>query len=489
MKTRKDCFFGLHFDFHAMNGEEVGSIIDTSSIEKMLDATKPDMIQVDTKGHPGISSYMTDAGVHAEVMHMDVLKIWRELTSKRGIRLYAHHSGLFDIMQAKLHPEWCSLDVEGNPNGCFENGGFMSAFSPYVDKVLIPQIKEIAGTYKTDGVWVDGEQWGAYIDYSPWAKDAWKKETGKDAPLPEEDGYLDYVEFCREGFRRYVAHYIAEVKSEYPDFEITSNWMYSHAMPEKRTVPIDFISGDYNSSNSVNSARDLGRCIVAQDTTWDLMAWGQNARPESWLTRDRCTKEGTQLCQEAAVVLALGGGFQFFNILYGTGGLVQEWAIDSWTEVAKFCRERQEYCFGGKSIADIGILYSKYYGDINLFTPRSFKQLRAFVSMTADAGLSCDVINEADMKNLEKYKVIILPSAEFYEPETLKIISDFAKKGGIVIADGGVDFGAEISGATFKEPVKKLVFPDCDGRLSCLDTKYFEPELKGAETLIDCYCN
>lgn len=487
MKTRKDCFFGLHFDFHAMEGEAIGSIIDIESIEKMLDATKPDMIQVDTKGHPGISSYMTKAGVHAEVMHMDTLKVWRELTAKRGIRLYAHHSGLFDISQSKLHPEWRSLKADGEANGGWENGGYMSVFSPYVDEVLIPQIKEIAGIYKADGVWVDGDEWGAHIDYSPWAKNAWLKETGKDAPLPEEEGYDDYVEFCREGFRRYVAHYIAVVKAEFPHFEITSNWMYSHAMPEKRTVPIDFISGDYSSANSVRSARDLGRCIVNQDITWDLMAWGQNAKPESWLTRDRCTKEPEQLCQEAAVILALGGGFQFFNILYGTGGIVQRWAIDGWAEVAKFCRARQKYCFNAKSIADIGVIYPKYYAKNRLFTGAAFTRLRSFVSMLADAGFSCDVVNEADIKGLERYKVLLLPSAEKYDSETMEILAEFAKNGGTVIADGGVSFGPEISGATFAEPVTKLVFPDCGGRLSSLETSYYEPTLLTAIPLIDCY--
>ena len=115
MKTRKDCYFGLHFDFHAMDGEEIGSIVDIESIEKMLDRTKPDMIQVDSKGHPGISSYKTKAGVHPEVMHIDTLKLWRELTEKRGIRLYAHHSGLFDISQSRLHPDWQSLDSTGTP--------------------------------------------------------------------------------------------------------------------------------------------------------------------------------------------------------------------------------------------------------------------------------------------------------------------------------------------------------------------------------------
>ena len=79
-----------------------------------------------------------------------------------------------------------------------------------------------------------------------------------------------------------MARYIAAVKAKYPSFEITSNWMYTHTMPEKRVVPIDFISGDYNCTNAVNEARVVARCIVPQALTWDLMAWGQQALPCSW---------------------------------------------------------------------------------------------------------------------------------------------------------------------------------------------------------------
>lgn len=483
-KTRKDCYFGLHFDFHAMEGEEIGSIIDIESIEKMLDATKPDMIQVDTKGHVGISSYMTRAGVHADVMNMDVLKVWRELTAKRGIRLYTHHSGLFDQSQSRLHPDWQSLTAEGVPNGNKPDfRGFMSPFSPYVDEVLIPQLKEIAGEYHADGAWIDGDEWGMFVDYSPYAKEAYKKECGKDAPLPDEDGYLDYVEFCREGFRRYVAHYIAEVKKDFPDFEITSNWMYTHTMPEKRSVDIDFISGDYDCTDSVNSARELARCIMPQEMTWDLMAWGQTVpRPVTWATRNRCTKEATQLCQEAAVVLALGGGFQFFNILYGTGGMVQRWSIDSWREVADFCHARRDFCFGGKSIADIAVLYAKCYNDAPIFTGSAFKNTASFVKMLQDAGFSCDVMNEADMKNIDKYKLVVVPRAKKYEEKTLECLKNFARLGGTLIVDGGVDMG-KASGASFKAAEKRLVFPDCGNMLTCLDTDYFTPELSGAKVL------
>ena len=480
--SRKECFFGLHFDFHAMPGDEVGSIIDIASIEEMLDATRPDMIQVDSKGHAGISSYMTEVGTHAEVMHMDVLKTWRELTEKRGICLYAHHSGLFDQLATKLHPDWARVDADGNPTD-----GAVSAFSPYVDELLIPQILEMAA-YGVEGAWIDGDEWRCFVDYSHWALDAYYKETGSThAPLPGEDGYDGYCAFCREGFRRYVARYVAAVKEKYPSFEITSNWMYTHTMPERRVVPIDFISGDYNCSNAVNDARVAARCILPQGLTWDLMAWGQNAKPLSWETRNRCTKEPEQLCQEAAVVLSLGGGFQFFNILYGTGGLVQRWAIPGWGEVAKFCRERQKYCFGAKSRADIAVIYPAYYRDQPLFTGGAFHNLSGLVAMLSDAGFSADVINEADLATIDRYRVVLMPTADRYEEETVKRLDAFVRAGGTLIADGGIRLPEKMSGVRFSEPVRRLVFPDCGGRLTCLETECYPLSPTTATAVLDSY--
>ena len=95
-KNRKECFFGVHFDFHAMPGETVGAVYEPEVVAKMLDTVKPDFVQCDTKGHPGLSSYPTKAGNQADEIAHDVLRMWRDLTSERGIRLYAHHSGLFD---------------------------------------------------------------------------------------------------------------------------------------------------------------------------------------------------------------------------------------------------------------------------------------------------------------------------------------------------------------------------------------------------------
>ena len=481
-KSRSECFFGLHFDFHAMEGEEIGKIIDIESITKMLDETKPDMIQVDSKGHPGISSYMTKAGKHAPVMHMDVLREWRKLTEERGIRLYAHHSGLFDQTQARLHPEWAVVSAQGEVSR-----DYLSPFSNYVDEVLIPQMLEMAGEYGVDGVWVDGEAWGAFVDYSENAQAAWRNEMNEKVPYPGEDEYEEYREFCREGFRRYVRHYVEAVKAQYPTFEITSNWIYSQLMPEKRTIPVDFLSGDYNTGNSVKSARAVGLCLGQRNITWDLMAWGQNAKSESWLTRDRCTKEATQLCQEASVVLSQGGGFQFFNILYGTGGLVQEWAIPGWTEIARFCRKREKYCFHAKSLSDIGVVFPEYYEKKSLFEAGAWENVKSWVHMIKDVGYSCDVVYEAEFEGLEKYKVLVLPCADCYRQETVDKVKEFVQNGGTVLADGGVELGEAISGVKFKDKQKKLIFLDGGEGVSALETDYYTPLLTDASEFLYCY--
>ena len=91
-------------------------------------------------------------------------------------------------------------------------------------------------------------------------------------------------------------------------------------------------------------------------------SWRHWANPCSWTTRNRNTKELAQYCQEAAVVVAMGGGFECFNILYGHGGIVQRWAIPIWRGMAAFCRQRQE-CFQARIRPELGIVFPAVRND------------------------------------------------------------------------------------------------------------------------------
>ena len=63
MVSRKDAFFGLHFDLHANEHDtELGADVDEAMITRLLERVKPDYVQQDCKGHPGYTSYPTEVG-------------------------------------------------------------------------------------------------------------------------------------------------------------------------------------------------------------------------------------------------------------------------------------------------------------------------------------------------------------------------------------------------------------------------------------------
>ena len=79
---------------------------------------------------------------------------------------------VWDSLAIKQHPEWACVRADGStdPNAT-------STFGPYVDALLIPQVREVLSTYDLDGIWMDGDCWAAKLDYSPAALQQWKKAT------------------------------------------------------------------------------------------------------------------------------------------------------------------------------------------------------------------------------------------------------------------------------------------------------------------------
>jgi len=86
--------------------------------------------------------------------------------------------------------------------------------------------------------------------------------------------------------------------------------------------------------------------MARQGKPWDLMAWSFSFKPEF---KDFSTKHTVQLKQEAAMVLALGGGFQAYFMQKPDGSIVS-WQIPVMKELAEFCRARQEICHGAEAV-------------------------------------------------------------------------------------------------------------------------------------------
>ena len=430
-----DRFFGVHFDFHANpDTRGIGKTLKAEDVGDMLDKVKPDYIQVDTKGHPGISSYPTTVGVAAPDIVQDPLKIFREETGKRNIGLFSHFSGVLDAQAVKDHPDWGRINANGKADA-----GATSIFGKYADDYFIPQINELSSKYHINGIWVDGECWALQNDYSPTAIAAYKKYSGKDQiPHSSRDAdWAAYKQFTRYAFHQYLTHYINAVHKFNPKLIVTSNWSFSSFMPGKVDAQVDYLSGDFV-SDAVPDVEFEARALAPQGKPWDLMAWGfmsdKNGKGFFW-------KSARQLEQKAALVLAQGGGYQVY-IPQNRDASLQLSTVPMLTEVSAFCRERKAYCYESTPIPQVALLLSEdgHYNE----SPGIFENgqggnnnVKGMLAMLLNSHYSVQVLQEHHLNNtLNKYPILVITEWKKLSPEFIGKVEDYVYYGGKVLAIG-----------------------------------------------------
>mgnify|MGYP003801388569 CR=1 FL=1 len=453
---RADSFLGIHFDFHAREDcTSVGSNTTPEMVASILDQVHPDYIQVDCKGHPGYSSYPTKVGQQVSGYVGDPLRVWRQVTAAKGVALFMHYSGVWDYAAVAKHPDWAVVGADGKPST-----KATSVFGPYADELLIPQLRELAGAYGVDGAWIDGECWATVPDYGEKAAKAFRDATGIQA-LPKKPGdphWFEFQQFHREAFRAYLRHYVGAVKKTNPGFQLCSNWAFTDHMAEPVSAPVDFLSGDYAPDDSVNSARLSARFLARQGMPWDLMAWSFSRAkgPDG----KGLQKSAPQLEREAAVVVALGGGFQAYFTQRRDGSVKLE-QMPVMAETAKFCRERQALCHHSEPVPQVALLLSTagHYHKINGLFNRDLSCVSGVLQALLETQNSVEVVSEHQLKGrLSAYPLIVVPEWAYLEPAFRDDLVAYAKKGGNLLLVGPKSaalFQAELGVTLEGEPSAK----------------------------------
>lgn len=436
-KPRKDCFFGIHFDLHP-NDKDValGRDVTDEMIERFLDAVRPDFVQYDCKGHAGFLGYLSQVSTPASNIVKDSLEIWRRVTARRGIGLYIHFSGVWDSLACKQRPEWARVGPDGK-----RDERQTSTFGPYVDERMIPQLKEAASRYDLDGAWVDGECWATYPDYCDAAVKAFREATGIATPpkSPKDKGWLEFLEINRAQFRKYVRHYVEALHRHKPGFQIASNWLYSTMVPERPELPVDFISGDYLGDSPIGRARLEARYMAATGMPWDLMAWGFQSRRGARI--DVVHKPAVQIQQEAAIVLAQGGGFQIYY-QPTRAGHIDPLHINVMARVAQFCRERQALCHKSETVPQAGVLFSSrtlYRRGARLFGGWGSQAWPAegLLNALIECHYSVDVIPDWKLSSVaEQYPFIAVPDWSDIGEDVRQTIARYVESGGSALIAG-----------------------------------------------------
>ncbi|MBO7297623.1 MAG: hypothetical protein J6U60_01090 [Clostridia bacterium] len=484
MKKRTESFFGLHFDFHATKTtREIGKTFKYEWISELLETVKPDYVQCDAKGHPGITSYPSAYGTSAPDMCIDIMQAWREITKKYGVALFAHYSGVYDVEAIENHPKWAVIDK----NGVLDKD-HTSVFSPYKDEKMLPQLKELAGKYGLDGAWVDGDCWGCRLDFSAWAQEAFEEKYGRKLCY-EQDKKL-YLDFCREGYWAYVRHFIEEMRKEYPQFQVTSNWATSTYSPYVGAdLPLEFLSGDLTWVEAIdNGARFETRFLAQNKLPWDIMSWAF----VHWSVKTcgaKIYKPAVELMQEAAHTLELGGGVQLYFMQSPKSGLANRDVIHVSKAVSDFCREREAYCHKKELVKETVLLFSTkdYYDEIDevMFTARKayMEDYRLSNNVLLENGY-CTLFSIAEKgEALDGFKTVVVTNAGLFTPDEITRVLEFAETGGNVVITGDKSclvFANALSiEAKEKEACRFVLesqerFLECKSELCLLDSKAFD---------------
>ncbi len=471
MKRRTETFLGIHFDYHAQTDTQVGEFFNEELVDEFLREVKPDFMQVDSKGHPGVASFPTPYGTHAHIIK-DVMPLWRKYTKKYDVALLAHYSGVQDDQAIINHPEWAVVNEDGS-----KDVRATSVFSDYKDKRLIPELKLLAKEYGFNGAWVDGECWGTKIDYSDGAKKAYKEKYGVEPDF--KNNFRHYLDFCRESYWEYLKYYITELRKELPEFDVTSNWALSSESPTAREdLPLTFLSGDLPVRNAVDAARYESRMLEQNKKPWDLMAWGFSLDFEF---HTHLQKTAKQICQELSEVMAMGGGVQTYFFQSPYRGITHRDVLERAKEIAKFCRAREPFCHKKQLKKETLVLFSeKQYYDERLdcpfhnFTPRYYDiDLRYLINALLDCNYH--VTNSIIERNedLTPYKTVILSEVDSLTDEQKQRLIAYAEQGGNLVIMGAKS--TQIFKDEFNLKVKsceeQYFAVEHDDKFACLNTQ------------------
>lgn len=473
---RADCFFGVHFDLHASEDiMDAGKTLTAEMIDTFLTKVRPDFIQIDCKGHPGISSYPTKVGFHVKGFEKDPLKLFREITAKNNVALFMHFSGVWDGKVVKEHPDWAIIKANGERST--EKTSF---FSPYLDTYMIPQLKELSD-YRVDGAWIDGECWAVEPDYGEASLKRFTKETGiTEIPRKSSDKYYpEFMEYTRNLFREHLNKYITAIHEYNPGFQITSNWAYSSLMPEKVNTDVDYLSGDVTPQNGVYRSAFEARCLAPQGKPWDLMAWGF-----SWNggKMPMSVKSSVQLEQEAAEIMAMGGGVQFY-FQQNRDLSLKPWLATTLSEIATFCRARQQFVHKAKAIPQIALLYPTASYEKNGSRPFSngTGMLQGALNLVLDGQQSVEILMEHHLRgNMRQYPLIIIPECDYLESSFLEELKKYAADGGnllIIGAETAKLFEKELGIKSLVEGDEQQAFIAIPGKIGAIRSSVANVEL------------
>ena len=180
-----------------------------------------DSVVLFAKCQYGNSYYPTDVGRrHSRLAGRDLFGEQLAAAHRRGLRVIAYFSNMWDVAASGQHPEWALVPLPSRGHtGRWPALCLLSGYREQAHR----QVRELAARYPIDGLWSDILTAGPCICHRCDA--AFRTTYGRGMPAgPDDDGWLDLVHFSQQILTAYMSEQAAVLHHERPDSAYIPNF-------------------------------------------------------------------------------------------------------------------------------------------------------------------------------------------------------------------------------------------------------------------------
>jgi len=347
-----DSFYLLHEDHHTNPTAAVGADADPEVTERLVNLSRPDVIQIHAKGNPGWTTYPSKIGHVPPKLARDVLGLWRDVARRNGYHWSIYYNIGRDGEIMKHRPEWNRSRQDGSEWDralCYHSG--------VAEGYLWPMIEEIMADYNPDGFWFDGSVFTIHPCFCPACRKRLKADTGLDLPrIRNGTDWSELHEVQRKVYREFIHRTCERIHNIDPNCLVSFNWAYSLRMPEKPDPGIAYLTGDI--ANRVEGLSAEAHWYDGVGLPFDLMTTGYTFVDADDGRVRKLPKPAPQIQQEIAVVIANGGRFNLWDNPSSTSAIDPDLHRFYGRDVTPFLRSRQKWCLGSQRVPDVSLLHS-----------------------------------------------------------------------------------------------------------------------------------
>lgn len=481
----RSSFYLLHEDHHTRDQFEVGRDADPQETARLINLSRPDVIQIHAKGNPGWTTYPTGIGFTPPKLARDVMAIWRDIARQEGYRFSTYYNIGRDGEIMNRHPEWNRVKADGK---LYERA--LCYHSGVAEEYLWPMVREIIANYHPDGFWFDGSAFTVSVCYCPKCRERFRAEHDLEPPQkPGSPGWDQYKEMQRQIYREFVHKTAAMIRDIDPGCLVAFNWAYSLRMTEKPDDGIDYLTGDIR--NNVDALSGEAHWYDSQNKPFDLMTsvWiRDNNRLEP--------KPREQIEQEMAIIIANGGRYFVWDAPTPQSGLNTKNMEFLGAVVAPFLRQRQRWCLNSRRVSDVSLLNdSASHYAVSDKSPVCFSKNNNRIEGACDAlcrlHLNYEMVPDWRLQKKDiGSPVLIVEHPKVLTGETVQALREYVSSGGILLMTGmGGTRGSDVSELLGVEDVAGPKGPEdftvsMKGASLRLHHWLYRSELSGAEALL-----